>query len=126
MKVKFLSFCITMFAANILFAQNPEKVTMQTFDNILDDGTAYLFVEGEDVAELSRINSAGDPLEITTDEARFIIVSKDDPIQTIKLDQWDLDVVSGGLDVLTEFDRILGTSPQTTMEERRYFASPLA
>ena len=102
MKVKFLSFCITLFAANILFAQNPEKVTMQTFDNILDDGTAYLFVEGEDVAEFSRINSAGDPLEITTDEARFIIVSKDDPIQTIKLDQWDLDVVSGGLDVLTE------------------------
>ena len=67
------------------------QVTVQSEDNILPDGSAYLWIEAE-----SFLEGEDNP------EVGFIRVSKDDPIQTIDEDSNGNPVVKGGLDVLPE------------------------
>ena len=71
--------------------------TVQLPENVLPDGSAFLFVEGEDVATLSLPDGMrGDP------ETGLKLVDKNNPIQTItSAGDPPVDVVKGGLDVLT-------------------------
>lgn len=70
--------------------------TVQSPDDVFFDGSAFLLVEAESAAEL-----AGP-------EGGFLVVDKDNPIQTRTQDQNGNPVVKGGLDVLPSDTNALG------------------
>ncbi len=82
-----LSLTLITWVCSIASAQ----VTVQSEDNVLPDGSAFLWVEAETFLE-----DADQP------EVGFIRVDKRDPIQTITEDTNGVEVVAGGLDVLPE------------------------
>ncbi|MCP4194150.1 MAG: PEP-CTERM sorting domain-containing protein [Planctomycetaceae bacterium] len=96
----FRRFFFLLFALCCCVQAAEAVVTQQSANNVLDDGTAWLWVEGESVADLTRINLDGDVLEIGNPNARFIVVDQETPMKTIELDKNGFDVIGGGLDVL--------------------------
>ncbi len=80
-------------AALIGYTSAAAQTAVQSVDDKLSDGSSYLFLEAESAIELG----GGDPLEA---ETGFILVDKDNPIQTITEDANGLEVINGGLDVL--------------------------
>ncbi len=75
--------------APLCLAPAVHAVTRQSPDDVLPDGSAFLWVEGETFLE-----AAADP------EVGFIRVDKQNPIRTIDTDTNGNAVVNGGLDVL--------------------------
>lgn len=93
MRIRFPFFLLSM-AILSLFGNSLFAVTVQTEENVLDDGSAYLWVEAESVFELG-----GEPAA-DADDVGFIIVDSTNPIQGIsEID--GVEVPNGGLDILT-------------------------
>ena len=87
--------CVVSSTLVMLVISPLQAVTVQSPDDLLADGSAYLWLEAEDVFQL---NDA-DPADA---EVGFILVDNENPIQTIELTPDDIEVVAGGLDVLPE------------------------
>ncbi len=88
-RARFLSLVVSALMCSVATAQ----VTVQTEDNVLEDGSAFLWVEAENAIELG-----GGPPENA--QSGFILVDKNNPIQTITMDGDGNEVVNGGRDVL--------------------------
>ena len=75
----------------LCFGSYTNAVTVQSPDDVLPDGTAYLWVEAEDVFEID----GADP------DLAWVIVDKDNPIKSIEtFGDPPVEVVKGGLDIL--------------------------
>ena len=94
MRIRFPFFLMT--SAILSLVGNPLfAVSIQSEDNVLDDGSAFLWVEGESASMLGGVPSD------EADDLGFIFVNKDDPIQGIVEDANGNEVEKGGLDILT-------------------------
>lgn len=93
--MRFTQFARTVLVTGVAFASShlAQAVTVQRPTDVLADGSAYLWVEAESASSLEGV----DPKDSTSG---FILVDKNNPIQTIAQDANGIDVVNGGLPVL--------------------------